>query len=74
MPCGQAEIEIQAPLLELEPWQVVDLGYQVSAPLEKTWSCIDETANPCGACRGCRNREAWFVQAGKPDPAKPKAK
>ena len=74
MPCGQNEIEVQTPILELEPWQIVDLGLQVSAPLDKTWSCIEETPSPCGACRGCRNREAWFVQAGKADPAKPKAK
>ena len=33
---------MQAPLLELEPWQVVDLGFQVAAPFEKTWSCTED--------------------------------
>jgi len=68
LPCGQPELEINAPLLELEPWQVVDTGFQVSAPFDKSWSCVEETSEPCWACRGCRVREAAFQQAGKPDP------
>jgi 7-cyano-7-deazaguanine synthase len=68
LPCGQPELDIQTPLLELETWQVVDVGFQVAAPLDKTWSCAEETSEPCWACRGCRAREAAFQQAGKPDP------
>jgi len=70
MPCDQPELEVQAPLLELEPWQVVDLGFQVGAPLERTWSCVGDGPEPCGACRGCRAREAAFQQAAKPDPGR----
>jgi 7-cyano-7-deazaguanine synthase len=68
LPCGEPELTIETPLLELEPWQVVDVGFQVSAPFEKTWSCHDESADPCWACRGCRAREAAFQQSGKADP------
>jgi hypothetical protein len=68
LPCGQADLEIATPLLELEPWQVVDVGFQVNAPFERTWSCLEESSEPCWACRGCRSREAAFTQAGKPDP------
>jgi 7-cyano-7-deazaguanine synthase len=68
MPCELREMEIAAPLLELEAWQVVDLGFQVSAPLERTWSCEDTGTEACWACRGCRARESAFQQAGKPDP------
>jgi 7-cyano-7-deazaguanine synthase in queuosine biosynthesis len=68
MPCGQTDLEIQTPLLELEPWQVVDAGFQVAAPFDRTWSCAEDSSDPCWACRGCRIREAAFVQAGKPDP------
>jgi 7-cyano-7-deazaguanine synthase in queuosine biosynthesis len=69
MPCGQTDLRVEAPLLELEPWQVVDVGFQVGTPFERTWSCVEEGADPCWACRGCRAREAAFQQAGKPDPA-----
>lgn len=68
LPCGQGELEITTPLLELEPWQVVDVGFQSSAPLDRTWSCLEEMSEPCWACRGCRGREAAFQQAGKADP------
>lgn len=68
LPCDQPEVEIQAPLLELEAWQVVDVGFQVAAPFDRTWSCAGETSEPCWACRGCRDREQAFQQAGKPDP------
>jgi 7-cyano-7-deazaguanine synthase len=68
LPCGQQDMEIVTPLLELEPWQVIDVGFQVNAPFERTWSCMEEGSDPCWACRGCRNREAAFTQSGKPDP------
>jgi 7-cyano-7-deazaguanine synthase len=68
MPCRLEELELLAPLLELEPWQVVDLGFQTSVPFERTWSCQHEATDPCWSCRGCRSREAAFVQAAKPDP------
>lgn len=68
LPCGLADLEFTAPLLELEPWQVVDLAFQVNAPLERTWSCAGNGGEPCWACRACRAREAAFLQAGKPDP------
>jgi 7-cyano-7-deazaguanine synthase in queuosine biosynthesis len=68
LPCGQPELEVVTPLLELEAWQVIDVGFQVGVPFERTWSCQEEGTDPCWACRGCRAREAAFQQAGKPDP------
>jgi 7-cyano-7-deazaguanine synthase len=62
------DVMIETPLLELERWQVIDAGVQVATPFEKTWSCVEEGSEPCWACRGCRERESAFQQAGKPDP------
>ncbi|MFN4243346.1 MAG: 7-cyano-7-deazaguanine synthase [Tepidisphaerales bacterium] len=70
-PAGAAApppVELVLPLLELELWQVVDLGVQVGCPFERTWSCWQDTAEPCGACPGCRRREAAFDQAARADP------
>jgi 7-cyano-7-deazaguanine synthase in queuosine biosynthesis len=67
-PCAMTDVSIETPLLELERWQVIDVGVQVSTPFEKTWSCVEEGSEPCWACRGCRERESAFQQAGKPDP------
>jgi 7-cyano-7-deazaguanine synthase in queuosine biosynthesis len=71
LPLGYPDLELQAPLLEIEPWQVVDIGVNVAAPFERSWSCLEDRAEPCGMCRGCRTRELAFQQAGKPDPLKP---
>ncbi len=68
MPCSRGELNVVAPLLELDPWQVIDVGFQVNAPFDRTWSCLEEGSDPCLACRGCRSREAAFQQAAKPDP------
>lgn len=66
--CGLPEVDVQAPLLELDPWQVVDLGLQVNAPLDRTWSCDAAGDEPCWACRGCKERESAFQRSAKPDP------
>jgi 7-cyano-7-deazaguanine synthase len=68
--CERSGLEVVMPLLELEPWQVVDLGAQVNAPLALTWSCEKRAGDPCGECVGCREREQAFQRAGRPDPAK----
>lgn len=79
MPCGlggsgtTSGVEVQMPLLELELWQVVDLGVQVGCPFERTWSCEQDHAEPCGVCVGCRTREQAFAQAARADPLRRRA-
>jgi len=68
MPCAQAELSLEMPLLELEAWQVVDVGSQAGVPFDRTWSCERPGPDPCWACAGCRSREAAFQRAAKPDP------
>jgi hypothetical protein len=68
LPCNQKELMLEMPLLELEPWQVIDIGFQTSVPFEKTWTCSESGSEPCWACRSCRAREAAFQQAAKADP------
>ena len=70
LPCQVPELELAAPLMELELWQTVDLGVQINAPLDRAWSCDNNGAEPCWACKGCRDREAAYQQAAKPDPLK----
>lgn len=70
MMLGRDEPTLSAPLLELEPWEVVDLGVQLGAPLGLTWSCDQVVTDPCGRCLGCRRREESFTRSGRPDPLK----
>jgi hypothetical protein len=68
MPCGLPDLSVEMPLLELEAWQVVDVGAQAHVPFDRTWSCDGPGPEPCWACHGCRAREAAFHRAAKPDP------
>jgi hypothetical protein len=67
--CERPGLSVVTPLLDLEPWQVVDLGVQVSAPLQFTWTCEHIAGEPCGSCRSCRARESAFIRSGKSDPS-----
>lgn len=73
VPCDRPNLEIMMPLLELDAWQVIDLGVQVDAPLGLAWSCYGGGNEPCGSCAGCVARDAAFVRSGRPDPQKPAA-
>ena len=68
MPCGHSDLTVEMPLLELDPWQVVDVGTQSGVPFERTWSCDGPGPEACWACPGCRAREAAFTRAAKADP------
>ena len=70
LPCDLPNLTIDMPLLELEAWQVVELGVNVSAPFEMAWSCETDDPQPCGVCAGCKARDAAFRQAAQPDPQK----
>ena len=65
LPCGLAGVEVVAPLLELEPWQVVDLGVQAAAPLDLAWDCDEDGPAPCAHCPGCRARADAYRRAGR---------
>jgi 7-cyano-7-deazaguanine synthase in queuosine biosynthesis len=67
MPCGMLDCELQLPVVDLEPWQMADLAVQLQLPLDKSWSCDEDLAQPCGTCAGCRQREAAFIRAGRAD-------
>ena len=68
LPCDQPELSVELPLLELDPWQVIDVGSQAGVPFDRTWSCDGPGPEPCWACGGCRGRELAFQRAAKPDP------
>lgn len=64
-----SRITIRAPLIELNKAEIVRLGMQLGAPLESTWSCYRDGAEPCGGCDSCRLRQRGFEEARVRDPA-----
>lgn len=70
MTCDRPDLEVIMPLLEMDLWQVVDLGVQLAAPLQLAWTCENSVGEACGECRHCRERDAAFQRAGRADPTK----
>ena len=51
-------ISLELPLSSLSDTQVARLGRRLQAPLELSWSCLEDGEHPCGSCVSCRDREA----------------
>jgi 7-cyano-7-deazaguanine synthase len=60
--------EVRAPLNRLSKSQIVKLGHELGVPFEKTWSCYNAFALPCGICAACRPRMQAFAACGLNDP------
>ena len=61
-------VEIQMPVGNLMKHEIVKVGLQENAPLDKTWSCYENTEKHCGTCGPCRMRKVAFQMLEKPDP------
>lgn len=61
-------LKIEAPLLQLTKKEIILLANRLGVPLEKTWSCYQGGAQPCGTCDSCILRAKGFEEAGLSDP------
>ena len=62
-------VRVWAPLLRMSKTEIVRRGLAWGVPYEKTWSCYQGGARPCGRCDSCRLRRKGFEEAGVADPA-----
>jgi 7-cyano-7-deazaguanine synthase len=49
-------VRIELPFAALTDRQVARLGRRLGVPLDLTWSCYRDGAEPCGRCPACRDR------------------
>jgi 7-cyano-7-deazaguanine synthase len=61
-------MKIETPLLYKTKKEIVELGIELNAPLEWTWSCYEGGEIPCSKCDSCLLRAKGFEEAGIPDP------
>lgn len=61
-------IEIVTPLIELRKAEIVQLGLELAAPFDLTWSCYSREDSACGVCESCVLRLRAFEAAGAVDP------
>jgi 7-cyano-7-deazaguanine synthase len=61
-------IEVVTPLIGLRKSEIVQLGLELDAPFDLTWSCYSREDVACGVCESCVLRLRAFAAAGAPDP------
>jgi len=64
----EGRIEIVTPLIGLRKAEIVQLGLELGAPFDLTWSCYSRADVACGVCESCVLRLRAFAAAGTPDP------
>ena len=61
-------IEIKAPLIDLDKEGIVKLGLELNAPLELSYSCYKGGKYHCGVCESCVRRKRAFKLLNIEDP------
>ena len=64
----EGRIEIVTPLIAMRKSQIVQLGLELGAPFDLTWSCYRREDLACGTCDSCVLRLRAFQAAGVKDP------
>ena len=67
-------IEIVAPLIRMRKSEIISKGFELGAPLDKTWSCYGHEGAACGTCDSCMLRLRAFHEADMADPIPYEAK
>ncbi|WP_455645077.1 7-cyano-7-deazaguanine synthase QueC [Methanosphaera sp.] len=62
------DIEIKAPLIDMNKEDIVSTGKKYNAPMELSYSCYTGHEKHCGVCESCKRRKRAFVQASIDDP------
>jgi 7-cyano-7-deazaguanine synthase len=64
----EGRIEIVTPLIAMRKTDIVQLGLELGAPFDLTWSCYSREDQACGVCDSCVLRLRAFEAAGTQDP------
>jgi 7-cyano-7-deazaguanine synthase len=64
----EGRIEVVTPLIHLRKAEIVQLGLELGAPFDLTWSCYSREDRACGVCESCVLRLRAFEAAGARDP------
>jgi 7-cyano-7-deazaguanine synthase len=64
----ETKIQIKTPIIHKRKSQIIQLGKELDAPLEYSWSCYQSNEKACGVCDSCRLRIKAFKEAGIEDP------
>ena len=60
-------VQIEAPVIDLNKNEIVELGEKVQAPMELSYSCYMGEEKHCGTCESCMRRKRAFEMANIED-------
>ena len=60
-------VQIEAPVIDLNKNEIVEMGEKVDAPMEMSYSCYMGEEQHCGLCESCMRRKRAFEMAGVVD-------
>ncbi|MDO8870843.1 MAG: 7-cyano-7-deazaguanine synthase QueC [Methanobacteriaceae archaeon] len=60
-------VQIEAPVIDLNKNEIVEMGETVDAPMEMSYSCYMGEEQHCGLCESCMRRKRAFEMAGVVD-------
>lgn len=57
------DIEIKAPLIDMNKEDIVKKGNSINAPMDLSYSCYTGDEKHCGVCESCKRRKRAFTKA-----------
>jgi len=66
--CDWKEVELEAPYVDSDKGDIVEIGKQLQVDYSLTWTCYKGNEKACGKCGACGERILAFDKAGIPDP------
>ncbi len=64
----EGSIQVVTPLIAMRKAGIIQLGLELNAPFDLTWSCYQREDRACGVCDSCVLRLHAFRDAGAKDP------
>jgi 7-cyano-7-deazaguanine synthase len=64
----EGRIQVVTPLIAMRKVEIVQLGMELGAPFDLTWSCYSREDKACGVCESCVLRRRAFAEAKTRDP------
>jgi 7-cyano-7-deazaguanine synthase len=61
-------IDIEAPAIDLNKEEIVELGIKINAPIDLSYSCYTGDKKHCGICESCMRRKRAFKKLNINDP------